>query len=61
MRSLIDKTNLGKVIADKMSIHEHPELGLQWVNRESTSMKDVLKWATKEDIQEAQKRYNEIR
>ena len=61
MRSIIDKRNLGKVIAKQMGIHEQPELFMEWVNRASTSMIDVLKWATEEDIKEAQERYNEIK
>jgi hypothetical protein len=59
MRSIIDKSNLGKVIARNMSIYDQPELFLDWVNRESTNMEDVLKWATEADIEEAQERYNE--
>jgi hypothetical protein len=60
MRSIIDKVSLGKVIAKNMTIYEQHELWLEWVNRESTEMADVLKYATDEDVKEAQKQYNEI-
>lgn len=56
----IDKADLGKVIARNMGIYEQPELFLEWVNRQTTSMKDVLKWATEEDIKEAQEKYNDL-
>lgn len=59
MASIIDKANLGKVIAERMTIYEQSELWLKWVNRESTTMEDVLKWATEEDIKETQEKYNE--
>lgn len=54
MTITIDKTNLGKVIASHMTIYEQPELFLEWINRESTSMADVLKWASEDEIEECQ-------
>lgn len=61
-RSMIDKRDLAKTIVSHMSVYEKREAGLflDWVNRESTSMEDVLKWATAEEIEETQRDSNEL-
>ncbi len=60
MRSIIDKINLAKVIASNLNVNEQPERFIEWASRESTTMADVLNWASKEEIIETQKKYNEL-
>lgn len=67
-RSIIDKRNLAKVIVARIrrsnEAYKYPagwcDQFMEWVERESTLMADVMLWATAEDVQETQDRFNEL-
>lgn len=67
-RSIIDKRNLGRVIVARIQrsnqAYKYPagwcDQFMEWVDRPTTLMADVMLWATAEDIQETQDRFNEL-
>lgn len=59
-RAIIDKADLAKVIARNLGPEGQPQRFLEWANRETTSMADVIRWATERDIREAQAEFNEL-
>lgn len=56
-RSIISKENLAKVIAKNTNQLE--QRVIDWANR--VSFEEVLRWATEKDIEECQKKYNELK